>query len=48
MRKNCGKLQVKKSLERSRRRWDDDIKMNLKEIELEGVEWINLAEDGDL
>jgi hypothetical protein len=28
-----------------RHRWDDNIKMDCKEIDLEGMEWINLAED---
>jgi hypothetical protein len=29
-----------------RRRWGNNIKVYLKEIERENVEWINLAEDG--
>jgi hypothetical protein len=28
-------------------RWEDNIKMDLKEIALEGVEWIHLAQDRD-
>jgi hypothetical protein len=28
-------------------RWEDIIKMDVKETELEGVDWINMAEDGD-
>ena len=28
-------------------RWEDTIKMDVKETELEGVDWVNLAEDGD-
>jgi hypothetical protein len=27
------------------RRWADDIKMDLKEIRLDGVDWIDLAQD---
>jgi hypothetical protein len=30
---------------RTRLGWVDDIKMDLKKLEWEGVEWINLAED---
>jgi hypothetical protein len=28
---------------RSRRRWEDDIKIDLKELELDGMDWIYLA-----
>jgi hypothetical protein len=31
--------------ERSRRRWKDTIKMDLKEIGCQDVDWINLAQD---
>jgi hypothetical protein len=30
-----------------RRRWEDNIKVNLKEIGREGVDWIHLAQDRD-
>jgi hypothetical protein len=30
-----------------RRRWKDNIKMSLREIGLEGVDWIHLAQDRD-
>ena len=30
-----------------RRRWKDDIKMDLQEVGLGGVDWIDLAEDRD-
>jgi hypothetical protein len=30
-----------------RRCWWDNIKMDLKEMEWEGVEWVNLAQDRD-
>jgi hypothetical protein len=30
-----------------RHRWEDNIKMDFKEIEWEGVEWIHMAEDWD-
>jgi hypothetical protein len=42
-----GKPEGKKPLERPRRRWEDGIKMDLKEIGLWGVEWIHLAQDRD-
>jgi hypothetical protein len=29
-------------------RWEDNIKMDLREIGLEGEDWINLAQDMDL
>jgi hypothetical protein len=32
---------------RSRRRWEDTVKMNLGERGLQGVNWINLAQDRD-
>jgi hypothetical protein len=34
-------------LRRLRRRWEDNIKMGLRKIGLEGVDWINLAQDRD-
>jgi hypothetical protein len=42
-----GKPEGKRRLERPRRRWEDGIKMNLREIGWEGVEWIHLAQDRD-
>jgi hypothetical protein len=41
-----GKPEVYRALERPRYRWND-IKMDLEEIDHEGVEWISLAEDSD-
>jgi hypothetical protein len=32
---------------RPRRRWVDNIKIDLREIRWDGVNWINLAEDRD-
>jgi len=32
---------------RPRRRWEDNIKMDLQEVGCEGVDWIELAEDRD-
>jgi hypothetical protein len=42
-----GKPEGKRPLERPRRRWEDGIKMNLREIGWGGVEWIHLAQDRD-
>jgi hypothetical protein len=39
--------QGKRPLGRPRRRWVDNIKMDLREIEWDGVDWIELAEDRD-
>jgi hypothetical protein len=33
--------------ERPSFRWEDNIRMDLREIGLEGVEWIHLAQDRD-
>jgi hypothetical protein len=32
---------------RPKRRWDDNIRMDLREIGWEGVDWIHLAQDRD-
>jgi hypothetical protein len=32
---------------RPRRRWEDNIKMDLREVGWGGVDWINLAQDRD-
>jgi hypothetical protein len=42
-----GKPEGKSPLERPRRRWEDVIKMDLREIGCRGVEWIHLAQDRD-
>jgi hypothetical protein len=42
-----GKPEGKGPLERPRRRWEDGIKRNLREIGWGGVEWIHLAQDRD-
>jgi len=34
-------------LEIPRHRWEDSIKMDLQEVGCEGMDWIELAEDGD-
>jgi len=37
----------KKPLEGHRRRWEDNIRLDLRGIGWEGVDWMVLAEDGD-
>jgi len=38
-----GKPEGKRSLRRQRRRWEDNIKMDLQEVGCEGMDWIELA-----
>jgi hypothetical protein len=42
-----GSPEGKRPLGRPRRRWVDNIKMDLREIELDGVDWIHMAQDRD-
>jgi hypothetical protein len=42
-----GKPEGKRPLERQRRRWVDNIKMDLLEIGWGGVDWIDLAQERD-
>jgi hypothetical protein len=42
-----GKPEGKRPLGRPSRRWEDEIKMELREIGWGGVEWIQLAQDRD-
>jgi len=42
-----GKPGGKRSLGRPRRRWEDNIKMDLQEVGWGGIDWIDLAEDRD-
>jgi hypothetical protein len=37
----------KRPLGRPRRRWNDDVKMDLREIRSVGMDWIDLAQDRD-
>jgi len=41
------KLAGKRPLGRLSRRWQDNIKMDLQEVECGGMDWIELAEDSD-
>jgi hypothetical protein len=42
-----GKSKRKRQLGRPRRRWEDNISKNLREIGWEGVNWVRLARDRD-
>jgi hypothetical protein len=41
------KPEERRPLRKSRHRLDDNIKMDLKETGLEGVDWVHLAQDRD-
>jgi hypothetical protein len=41
------KLEGKRPLGRSRRRWEDTIRMDLQETGYGGLDWIGLAQDRD-
>jgi hypothetical protein len=41
------KPERKRPLGRHRRRWEDNIKMDLQEVGGVGTDWIELAQDGD-
>jgi len=42
-----GKPSGKETTRKARRRWKDNIEMDVQEIGFGGVEWINLAKDRD-
>jgi hypothetical protein len=42
-----GKSEGKRPLGRPRRWWVHNVKMDLREIEWDSVDWIGLAQDGD-
>ena len=42
-----GKPQGKRPIERPRRRWEDNIKMDLQEAEWGGMDWNDLVQDKD-
>jgi hypothetical protein len=42
-----GKPEGRRPLGRPRRRWEDNIKMDLREVGWGGKDWINLAQDRD-
>jgi hypothetical protein len=41
------RILVESQKERPRRRWLDNIKIDLRDIEWEGMDWIDLAQDRD-
>jgi len=43
-----GKPEGKKPLGRPRRRWEDNIKMDLQEVGCGGMDWTELAQDRDM
>jgi hypothetical protein len=47
-RRNAYRIMVgRRPLGRPRRRWVDNIKMDLREIGWDGMDWIDLAQDRD-
>jgi hypothetical protein len=40
-----GRPEGKRPLGRTRSRWEDNIKMDLREIGIDGANWIRLAQD---
>ena len=42
-----GKPEGKRALGRSRHRWEDNIRMDLREVGCDPGKWIDLAEDRD-
>jgi hypothetical protein len=42
-----GNPEKRRPLGRPRRRWEDNIKMDLREVGWGGMDWINLAQDRD-
>ena len=40
-----GKPEGKRPLGRPRRRWEDNIKMDLQEVGCGGMDWVDLAQD---
>ena len=42
-----GKPEGKRPLGKPRRRWEDNIKMDLKELGYVGMDWIELVQDRD-
>jgi len=42
-----GKPEGKRQLGRPRRRWEDNIKIDLQAVGYEGMDWVQLAQDRD-
>jgi hypothetical protein len=45
--KLVGRPEGRRPLGRRRRRWEDNIRIDPREIECESVDWIHLAQDRD-
>jgi hypothetical protein len=45
--RNAYRILVEKPESKRPRRWVDNIKMDLREIEWDGMDWIDLAKDWD-
>jgi len=43
-----GRPEGKRPLGLPRRRWDDDFELNLQEIRMLGVDWLDLAQGEDM
>jgi hypothetical protein len=43
----CKVLKYSRPLRRPRRRWEDNIKLDLRGIGWDGMDWIDLAQDRD-
>jgi hypothetical protein len=44
---SVAKTEGKRAVRRTRRRWGDNIKMDLRDIRWGGLDWSNLAQDRD-
>jgi hypothetical protein len=42
-----GKPEGKRPMGKPRRRWEDNIKMDLQEMRCEGMDWIDVSQDRD-
>jgi hypothetical protein len=42
-----GRPEGRRQLERPRRRWENNIKMDLQEVGWGGIDWIDMAQDRD-
>jgi hypothetical protein len=42
-----GKTEEKRALGRHRRRWEDNIKMDLQEVGCGNMDWVDMAQDRD-